>query len=93
METCNGIHHPDTALKIQRLVAAHGQQLVVAALERALLFRRFTADDIRSIIAAGPDAPVPTSEGSSLDGDLPDRPPADLDAFSLARLVSPQVRS
>lgn len=75
------------------LVAAHGEDLVVAALQRALTFRRFTADDIRSIIAAGPDAPVPTSAGSPLTGDLPDRASADLEAFSLDRLTSRRVTS
>lgn len=69
------------------LAAAHGPGPVVAALERALTFRRFTADDVRSIIAAGPDAPLPAAEGQPLTGDLPDRAAADLDAFSLQRLL------
>lgn len=69
------------------LAAAHGTDIVVTALSRALTFRRFTADDIRSIIAAGPDAALPTAEGVPLAGDLPDRAPADLDAFSLDRLT------
>jgi hypothetical protein len=58
-----------------------------------LTFRRFTADDIRSIIAAGPNPPQPTTAGTPLAGDLPDRPPADLEAFTLQRLTNRQVTS
>jgi transposase len=72
---------------IVELAAAHGAEVVIAALGRALTFRRFTADDVRSIIAAGPDAPLPAAEGVPLTGDLPDRTPATLEAFTLDRLT------
>ena len=35
--------------EIAALEAAHGRDVVVAALQRALTFRRFTADDVRAI--------------------------------------------
>lgn len=75
------------------LAAAHSPDVVIAALQRALTFRRFAAADIRSIIAAGPDAPLPTSQGEPLAGDRPDRAPADLDAFSLNRLTDREATS
>jgi hypothetical protein len=60
---------------IVALEAAHGRDLVVAALERALLFRRFTSDDVRAIIAAGPHAPTLV-------------PSRNLDAYALDQLAA-----
>ncbi|MGH8996065.1 MAG: Mu transposase domain-containing protein [Acidimicrobiales bacterium] len=39
---------------IMALESAHGRPALVAALERAVAFRRFTLSDVRSILAAGP---------------------------------------
>lgn len=78
---------PGHLAEIVDLTAAHGPDIVIAAIQRALTFRRFTAEDIRSIIAAGPDAPLPMAEGTPLTGDLPDRTAPNLDAFSLDRLA------
>jgi hypothetical protein len=78
---------------IVALEAAHGRDLVVAALQRALTFRRFTGDDVRAIIAAGPHAPVPVDPGDPLTTDLPVAPPRDLDAYALDQLRLPEVTS
>jgi hypothetical protein len=62
---------PAHLAEILTLVAAHGQPTVVAGLERATMFSRFTATDLRSILAAGPQAPQVTAPGEALDLDLP----------------------
>lgn len=58
--------------EILTLVAAHGQTAVVAAFARATTFSRFTAEDLRSILAAGPQAPTVTQPGTVLPIDLPE---------------------
>jgi hypothetical protein len=40
-----------------------GRAQLVAGLERATRFRRFKAEDVRDILAAGPQAPNPVSAG------------------------------
>jgi hypothetical protein len=59
----------------------HGADAVAAALRRAVEFRRFTADDVRAILAAGPAAPSPTPPGAPLPGQLPTVPTRGLDAY------------
>jgi transposase len=66
---------------IAALRDAHGRDAVTAALRRAVEFRRFTAEDVRAILAAGPDAPTPTRAGATLRGDLPAVPTRRLDAY------------
>jgi transposase len=66
---------------IAALRDAHGTQAVAAALHRAVEFRRFTADDLRAILAAGPTAPSPTPAGQPLPGPLPAVPTRDLDSY------------
>jgi len=56
---------------ITDLERAHGRAAMVAALERALAFRRFRAADIRSILAQGPGTQVTTPVGGPLPVDLP----------------------
>jgi hypothetical protein len=75
---------------IVALEAAHGRDAVIAALERALLFRRFTAADVHAIMAAGPHAPLPADPGDPLDADLPTAPQRDLSAYALDRLDAPR---
>ena len=65
---------------------AHGHDALSAALRRAVTFRRFTAEDVRSILAAGPAAPTPTRAGAALDVTLPDVPTRTLDAYNTDRL-------
>jgi transposase len=66
---------------IAALRDAHGRDAVTAALRRAVEFRRFTAEDLRAILAAGPTAPNPTQAGTALAGDLPAVPTRTLDAY------------
>jgi Mu transposase-like protein len=56
---------------IVALAASHGQAALVAALERATTFRRFTAADLRAILDAGIGVPVATQPGQPLDLQLP----------------------
>lgn len=56
------------------LGAAHGTDTLIAALRRAVAFRRFRAADVRSILAAGAGTPQPRSAGDALILDLPGRP-------------------
>jgi transposase len=56
---------------IVALVASHGQAELVAALQRATSFRRFTAADVRAILDAGVGAPAVTQPGQPLQVDLP----------------------
>ncbi len=60
---------------------AHGPDQVAAALRRAVAFRRFTAEDVRAILAAGPAAPTPTPPGAVLDAALPAVATRTLDAY------------
>jgi transposase len=66
---------------IATLRDAHGAPAVAAALRRAVEFRRFTAKDVRAILAAGPAAPSPTPPGQPLPGNLPTVPTRDLDSY------------
>jgi transposase len=66
---------------IVALRQAHGHDALTAALRRAVAFRRFTADDVRAILAAGPAAPTPTHAGAVLDVALPAVPTRGLDAY------------
>jgi transposase len=69
--------------EILDLVRAHGDQAVQAALARAAAFRRFTAADVRSIIASGASAPPQhdhVAEPLTIPG-LPRVPVRDLAAY------------
>ena len=66
------------------LGAAHGEQALVAALRRAVAFRRFRATDVRSILAAGAGIPQPRPAGDALILDLPVAPTRSLDAYTVA---------
>lgn len=63
------------------LEVAYGRAQLVAALTRAVEFRRFTADDIRSILAAGIGTPTPTEPGERLTAVLPMVSTRSLDAY------------
>lgn len=66
---------------IVAMEAAHGRDALVAALGRATEFRRFTADDVRAILAAGAGVPRPAQVGDRLTADLPVVPTRGLDAY------------
>jgi transposase len=53
------------------LQAAHGREAFLAALGRAVAFRRWRAEDVRSILAAGAGSPQPRRAGGALVVDLP----------------------
>jgi hypothetical protein len=71
---------------IVTLQAAHGRDALAAALRRATQFRRFTVEDVRAILAAGPAAPMPQPPGAALNGTLPTVPTRGLDAYRTDRL-------
>jgi len=52
--------------ELAAMEAAHGKEILVAALERAVAFGRFRAHDVRSIIAAGAGVARPTAPGEAL---------------------------
>ncbi len=58
---------------IVALAASHGTPALVAALERAATFRRFTAAGVRAVLAAGSAAPTITQPGEPLAIGLPRR--------------------
>ena len=68
---------------IADLEAAHGREPLLAALERALAYRRFRAADIRSILAAGPGVPRHREPGEQLVIGLPTVPVRPLAAYAL----------
>jgi transposase len=57
--------------EIAALRAAHGEAAIIAALQRAVTFRRWRAADVRAILAAGPGVPQPRPAGDALVLDLP----------------------
>lgn len=65
------------------LGAAHGEQVLVDALRRAVAFRRFRAADVRSILAAGTGTPQPRPAGDALVLDLPTAETRSLDAYKI----------
>lgn len=66
--------------------AAHGDDQLVAALERAVAFRRFRAHDVRSILAAGRGVPEPTGRGETLIVALPLVPTRSLSEYAIGAL-------
>jgi transposase len=69
------------------LGAAHGTDALVAALHRAVAFRRFRAADVRSILSAGTGTPQPRPAGDALILDLPIAPTRSLDAYKITPAV------
>lgn len=63
---------------------AHGEQALLDALARATAFRRWRAEDVRSILAAGAAAPRPRPAGEALVVDLPSVPTRSLADYALA---------
>jgi transposase len=57
--------------ELAQMQAAHGEEVLVAALDRAVAFGRFRAHDVRSIIAAGLGVPRPSAPGDALIVNLP----------------------
>lgn len=72
---------------VNELLPAHGDDAVARALERAVRFGRFRADDIRSILAIGPAAPEPVDAGNPVVIDLPTVEQRSLDAYRIGGLA------
>jgi transposase len=69
--------------QILTLQAAHGDTALAAALERAVQFGRWRADDVRSILAAAGAAPAPRPAGQALVLTLPQVPVRSLADYAL----------
>lgn len=65
------------------LEAAHGRGQLIAALERAVEYRRWRSADVRSILAAGTGTPRPTRPGEALIVALPVVPVRSLDDYAI----------
>lgn len=68
---------------IVELARSHGREALIAALERALAYRRFRAADVRAILAAGPGVSRPRPPGAVLALALPVVPVRPLAAYAL----------
>jgi transposase len=68
------------------LEAAHGRDVLVAGLERAVAFGRWRAADVRSILAAGTGTPQPTGPGEALVIPLPIVPTRPLSDYAIEGL-------
>ena len=69
--------------ELTQLEAAHGKEVLLAALERAASFGRFRAHDVRSIIAAGTGVPRPAAPGEALIVELPLVPTRSLSDYAI----------
>lgn len=72
---------------VNELLPAHGDEAVTRALERAVRFSRFRADDVRSILAIGPAAPEVVDAGDQVVIDLPAVEQRPLDAYRIGGLA------
>jgi hypothetical protein len=70
------------------LAAAHGVEVFVAALERAVAFGRWKAADVRSILAAGGGNPDATAERGRAVDELPVAAPRSLAEYAPDALAS-----
>jgi transposase len=69
--------------EVLTLGAAHGTDALITALERAVAFGRWRADDVRSILATNGHNPKPTPAGKALVMTLPSVPTRSLDAYRI----------
>jgi transposase len=76
---------------IVALDVAWGREALRRALERATTYRRFSATDVRAILAAGPGVPEPTRAGQPLALELPPVAERPLSAYALTQLVLPSI--
>jgi hypothetical protein len=72
---------PSELSAILTLQAAHGDSALLAALQRAVEFGRWRADDVRSILAAAGAAPQPRPAGQALVLTLPSVPTRSLNDY------------
>ena len=69
--------------ELAQMEAAHGKEILLAALERATSFGRFRAHDVRSIIAAGTGVARPSAPGEALIVELPLVPTRSLSDYAI----------
>lgn len=69
-------------VELATLQAAHGDEAMIAALDRAVTFGRWHASDVRSILDAGIGTAQPRAAGEALVIDLPVAPARALSAYS-----------
>jgi transposase len=74
---------PTELSAILTLQAAHGDSALIAALDRAVQFGRWRADDVRSILAAAGAAPIPRPAGQALVLTLPSVPTRSLEDYAI----------
>jgi transposase len=74
--------------ELAALQAAHGEHALLAALERAITFRRWRAADVRSILAAGVGVAQPREAGDALVLQLPKVPTRPLSDYALGQVPS-----
>jgi hypothetical protein len=78
-------------VELNTLAAAHGKQVFLDALSRAVAFGRWRAADVRSILAAGAGTPQPTPAGDALVLELPRVPTRSLTDYALADYALPST--
>jgi transposase len=71
--------------QLAALEAAHGREVLLAALERAVCFGRWRATDVRSILDAGAGTPQPRPAGEALVLELPVVPTRPLADYAIDR--------
>lgn len=69
------------------LLPAHGREAVAKAVERAVRFGRFRADDVASILAIGPAVADVADPGEPVIVDLPAAEVGSFDAYRLEDLA------
>jgi hypothetical protein len=69
--------------ELNTLRAAHGEETLLAALERAVAFSRWRAADVRSILAAGTGTSQPSPAGQALVVELPVVPVRSLSDYAI----------
>jgi hypothetical protein len=74
---------PGELQQILVMLDAHGQPALLAALARAVEFKRWRADDVRSILAAAGAAPQPRPAGQALVLTLPAVPTRPLSDYAI----------
>ena len=76
---------------IVALDVAWGREALRRALERATTYRRFTAADVRAILAAGLGVPEPTRARPAAPLELPAVSERSLSAYALTQLALPSI--
>lgn len=72
---------------VTELIPAHGTEAVAKALQRAVRFGRFRADDVASILAIGPAMPDAVEPGEQVVVDLPSAEVRSFDAYRIGDLA------